>query len=229
VRDAAAAQAEAAEVQAHDVAVARAVERAGLDRMLYATLERLEREGAGRRVLEAEVSRLLTAAKGGHVIEVSHGDTGWISTGGPPAGGAPEAGGGPGVPSLSASPPARECLLAAGDEGRIQTDQVRARYAHGTVGVVGTADAFGRAPGGEPRHLFGGPLRLEVAVEGAPRAPGWAWGAGGGISGRGTLGAVLVQTPPAELPLVHWPVRGWLLGAGGANQGLILGGVSIEP
>lgn len=143
-------------------------------------------------------------------------------------------------PAGTAGPPAVEtpssavgvaCLLGEGDGLRLELEAPLLKGKSGAHYLVGTMSARRQADG---ELLLREPLTaaLTEAVEAGPgtvRRPGWAWGAGAGISGRGTLGGVLLQTPPARLPLLHWPARAWVLGAGGASQGMLLGGVSVEP
>jgi hypothetical protein len=200
------------------IATAAEVDR----RALAGRLEAAERYVAG---LEAQVRRAQVAVPGLKPVAVVIGSTGPVQVGGASSGAAPEPGEGPPTPPVAASP-GRECLLEPGDQGEIRVSGAALESRAGAVAVVGAAEAWRLRP---DRLLFGGPLHLEVSTEARARAPGWAYGLGGGISDRGALGAVLVQTPPATIPLVHWPARAWFLAAGGTSQGLILGGVNVEP
>ncbi len=120
------------------------------------------------------------------------------------------------------------CLLAEGDVLELDLDALLLRgpadghYLAGTM----TASAHGEVLLRKP--FDGKKVQAEETVEKA-REPGWAYGLGGGLSGGGGLGALLVQTPPREIPLLHWPIRAWFLPAAGASQGLFLAGVSVEP
>ncbi len=196
-------------------AYARQVER----EQLQAKLAAAETASAG---LKGQLETARKALKNARPVTVVTGTTGPVPVFAPqtlPSGS---------QTSGSVSPPAAPaCLLAAGDRGEVRVSAAAVEGASGVIAVVGTAEAWRVDP---PLRLFGGDLRLDVTVETQrQRAPGWAYGLGGGVSGRGFLGALSVRTPPRTLPLLHWPVRGWGVAAGNGNQGLLLLGIEVEP
>lgn len=141
----------------------------------------------------------------------------------PPAG---TAGAGAGASPSSASAP---CVLFAGDKLRLELDAVtlqgpaKGHYLAGTM----SASANGRLL---LRQSFEGVnVQAEEVAPKPIKLPGWAFGLGAGISDRKALAAALLQTPPTHVPLLGWPLRGWAVVAGGASQGLVLGGASVEP
>jgi len=143
----------------------------------------------------------------------------------PPAG---TAGAGAGASPSSASAP---CVLWAGDKLRLELDAVtlqgpaKGHYLAGTMAAYRVADGalLLRQP------FQGVNVQAEEAIPKPAKLPGWAIGLGAGISDRGALAAALLQTPPTHVPLLGWPLRGWAVVAGGASQGLVLGGASVEP
>lgn len=228
---------EAAQVAASGAATALAVSQEALEEEI-AQRARAEARATGRiSDLERQVQTLLSASGGARVVVVQHGDTGWVPSSSTaqvhPAGatqGTPSGQAGT-IPAQPATPPGRACFFAPGDQGRIETTVVEARYQHGTVGVVGIADAYRRNPAtGAGEFLFGGPLKLDVKVLAENvRPPGWSYGLGAGGGDTGILFALKVETPPWQVPLIGRPARLWAVGAAGAAHGLLLGGVSIEP
>ena len=148
-------------------------------------------------------------------------------TAGPPASGPP----GSGVPEPPPPSAGGHCVLSAGDGLRLELNALVLKGPAGGRYLTGTNAAYRKLDG---QLLLREPFIASnvEAVEEAPKPPklpGWAYGLGAGLSERGALGALLVQTPPARMPLLGWPLRGWVVAAGGVNQGLVLGGASVEP
>jgi len=143
----------------------------------------------------------------------------------PPAG---TAGAGAGASPSSASAP---CVLFAGDKLKLELEALSLQGAAGGHYLAGTMAAYRSADGALLlRQPFQGVnVQAEEAIPKPAKLPGWAIGLGAGISGRGALAAALLQTPPTHVPLLGWPLRGWAVVAGGASQGLVLGGASVEP
>ena len=135
------------------------------------------------------------------------------------------------VPAAPASalPPAGAggpvCLLRSGDDGEIRVSGAAALTEGGNVAMDGEAWAYGLSP---ERRLFGGPLRLDLALAvrpGAERRPGWA--VGGAVLGSpdGWRYGPAVAVPPMRLRWVQvepsaalyrkrprgtsWRSRGW--------------------
>ena len=143
----------------------------------------------------------------------------------PPAG---TAGAGAGASPSSASAP---CVLFAGDKLRLELDAVSLQGPAKGHYLAGIMAAYRSADGALLlRQPFEGVnVQAEEAIPKPVKLPGWAFGLGAGISDHGALAAALLQTPPTHVPLLGWPLRGWAVVAGGASQGLVLGGASVEP
>lgn len=143
------------------------------------------------------------------------------STGPRPAAGAarPATSPPPAPGSEAPAPPA--CLLAAGDQGEVQVDEVVLETRAGNLVLVGAASAWRAAP--DRARLFGGPFRAdlgEVAGAAPPRPAGWGVGVWSGVSRDGWAVGPAVAAPPLRLwTLQLEAILGGGLGPGGGWQG----------
>lgn len=132
---------------------------------------------------------------------VIDGTTGPVPAGGATLGsgtsspGSPQAARDSGADGTSAA--SGSCLLSAGDQAEIRTKVVGAETIGGNLAVSGRADAYALDP---ERHLFGGDLRLDVAIPSTPPpASKHGWGLGGAVALNGGLGGRVVVLPPPVL------------------------------
>jgi hypothetical protein len=122
------------------------------------------------------------------------------------AGGAPRGAGGaggPGVPAEArpdAPQPAPACLLAVGDLGTVQVEEVAAETRGGARVVLGEAWAWRTRPG--RARLFGGPWATELSEAAvappavAPGGPGWGGGAWASVGRGGAVAGPALALPP---------------------------------
>lgn len=211
----------------------RALEVAGLNvahqtergELLAGLIAEAEKSAA----LAEELARIQTAAPGARPVATAHGSTGRIPVGpaaGTTAPSSPPAAGVADPPPVPASPSCPPCRLVAGDGLEIRASGAALETRAGNVVVGAVASAWRHpAEGGEPERLVEGPLKLEVQVQEAARAPGWGAGAVvvGGRSGW-WVGPLLA--PP---PLRLFGMEAALLvgaGVGGAGEwGGLAGGL----
>lgn len=162
--------------------------------------------------LGAELARVRAAAPGARTVLVARGSTGPVKAGGLPR--APEERGpaagegeeqaeaaGPQShdPQAAERPAAPACLLAEGDLGEVRAAVAGLETRAGNLVVVGAAEAWRVSPPPAAR-LFGGPLRLEAAVEERGGGPG-GWGGGARVQAgrRGVLAGPALALPPWHL------------------------------
>lgn len=145
--------------------------------------------------LRRALAEARTAAQGERPVLVAR-----CSTGPRPAAGAARPATSPPPAPGSAAPPLPACLLAAGDQGEVQVDEVVLETRGGNRVLVGAASAWRVAP--DRSRLFGGPFRSdlgEVAVAAPPAPPGWGAGIWSGVSRDGWAVGPAVAAPPLRL------------------------------
>lgn len=115
-----------------------------------------------------------------------------------------------------ASGPGAACLFAAGDVGEIRVSGGAVRTEAGNIVVDGRADAYALDP---ERHLFGGALRLDVAIpKPSQETRGSRWGSGLVVAaGRDgwSVGPALASPPFSVLGLRFEPSAAFTLGSQG--------------
>lgn len=100
------------------------------------------------------------------------------------------------APAAGGTSPAAGCLLTDKDQGEIRVSGGAVKTDAGNYVVQGQADAYALNP---ERHLFGGPLHLNVHVPPSPVPPASQQGPGAGWAV--TIGADRIRTGPvAALP-----------------------------
>lgn len=191
-----------------------------------------EREGIEK---DEQIAWLQGQLKAQHIssepVAVVHGTTGPVTVGGNPQGASP-----PSAPPAAAPAPAQPsslgggpaCLLSAGDRGEIRVVAAGVKTASGNVVVSGSAEAWRLAP---DALLFGGPLKLDIAV--SPQVPGsktagWGVGAATVLTRAGWSIGPAVAAPSLSLWKLHLDASaGVTLGSGGewAATGMIIGRV----
>lgn len=143
------------------------------------------------------------------------------STGPRPAAGAERPADPPPAAPGAAAPPATACLLAVGDQGEVQVDEVVLETRGGNRVLVGAASAWRVAP--DRARLFGGSFSAdlgELAVAAPPRPPGWGAGIWSGVSRDGWAVGPAVAAPPLRLWTIQLEaILGGGLGPGGGWQG----------
>jgi hypothetical protein len=166
---------------------------------------------AESQALAAQVAGLLAAAPGSTPVATAHGSTGSFVVGSPVAvnpvpGTHPPAetpGTGPSPPGDV--PPARPCLVYAGDRMEIVASGAALRTPAGNIVVTATARLNWISPTtGELVTLMDAvPLNLDVGILKQPDPPGWGLGPLAGAfttaTGGGWYVGGLVATPPVRL------------------------------
>jgi hypothetical protein len=156
--------------------------------------------------LQAKV-KAATGRVGIPTIVVS-GTTGPVTVGGETLGASsstpPRTAQGSGADGESSAPGPASCVLARGSKAEIRTHVVGVETEGGNLAVSGTADAYRLNPAINPvapqteTHLFGGPLRLDVAIpeSSPPPASQHGWGLGAAVALNGGLAGRVVVLPP---------------------------------
>lgn len=148
---------------------------------------------AQRRLGEA----LAKAGIKGKTVFVATGSTGPVTVGGTPLPSGPGSAPGSSGGASSPSPAGRACVLYRGEHGEIRVSAAGVKTKAGNVAIDGQADAYALSP---ERHLFGGPLKLDVKV--SPQGPdsrSAGWGVGAAVLLNGGLGGRLLVLPPPFL------------------------------
>jgi hypothetical protein len=170
--------------------------------------EAVDRLVAGNVELAGELDRARKA--GLRPTGTAHLSTGSVPVAGPPP----------------AEPAASVCLLAEGDTGRVDVDQIDLQGKAGSRVILGTASAWRVLPPPAAR-LFGGTFRAEVSevtvVEEPRKRPGVGVGAWVGLSRDGWTVGPAVAAPPLGIGPLRVDVSAVAgLGSDGAWSGGIV-------